>query len=536
MSLAAQKERIRKNLGLFAASGPAAPGWPGAPVLAPQERAGWASKLLAAPPIRSFLRAFPFEQEAVEVDIAGLVRDASESMGAVLADLGAEAELLEELRRQTPARFVRQWIRNGPIRAALKRRDDKSDIDLAAYDREIAALPPDPGDGDPDAPDPRETLQERVARDWARFLVQERAERIAAAMEDLHPHLLERIEGKVRGYREVVEMTTGFRRFLGPAWGLSSTLLHTSMFDIWEQFAALYEQRSMIRQIARRLGRLQETERKLLEKRLASADALVWPLKRAEKASFVGIRESDDLSSIIPSEAALLAEPETAPLFYLKFAEKKLLTYDYEAREESNVRQDPPRERRKVLRRGPLVLAIDTSGSMAGDREHSAKALTLALARIALRQRRAVHLISFSSGTTELTLEPPRVSLSRLVQFLMLSFHGGTEIPLALDRGLVMFKNEGFHRADLVFVTDAQAPPLDQRRVAKMDQARARGHRFYGLVVGRHDEHRLLKQLDLCWRYDDSRLEEVVADLERYRLDHAGRGRSTTTLTAEKRK
>lgn len=78
----------------------------------------------------------------------------------------------------------------------------------------------------------------------------------------------------------------------------------------------------------------------------------------------------------------------------MKFAEKKLLTYDYQPEEHTRARKLPGKPKRvPVLRRGPIILAVDTSASMQGESEENAKALALSLTRIAFRQHRSVHLI-----------------------------------------------------------------------------------------------------------------------------------------------
>ena len=51
---------------------------------------------------------------------------------------------------------------------------------------------------------------------------------------------------------------------------------------------------------------------------------------------------------LLPGEVALLGDPDLEDLFYLKFAERRLLQYELEGRESEG--------------RGPIILALDESG------------------------------------------------------------------------------------------------------------------------------------------------------------------------------
>jgi uncharacterized protein with von Willebrand factor type A (vWA) domain len=60
--------------------------------------------------------------------------------------------------------------------------------------------------------------------------------------------------------------------------------------------------------------------------------------------------------------------------------------------------------------KGPIIVSIDESGSMIGEKAHTAKALALALAWIARQQHRWCGLVAYSgdSGERLLPLPPGR--------------------------------------------------------------------------------------------------------------------------------
>jgi uncharacterized protein with von Willebrand factor type A (vWA) domain len=180
-----------------------------------------------------------------------------------------------------------------------------------------------------------------------------------------------------------------------------------------------------------------------------------------------------------------------------------------------------------VNRRGPIILAIDTSGSMLGELEKDAKALAVAIFRIAFQQHRSVHVISFSIATDSIVLTPDKGgSLEKLIQFLSQSFHGGTDLARPLREGLAMLEKPEFRKADMMFLTDGAARVLDGDQVKAMEEAREKGVRFYSLLVGNSANNQLLKQFDFNWRYQKSRLSEVAINLENFRRDRLISNRS----------
>ena len=70
--------------------------------------------------------------------------------------------------------------------------------------------------------------------------------------------------------------------------------------------------------------------------------------------------------------------------------------------------------------KGPIIITIDESGSMQGEKAHTAKALALALAWIARQQNRWCALIAYSgdSGERLLALPPRRWNESALADWL----------------------------------------------------------------------------------------------------------------------
>src|SRR5262249_11546633 len=104
-------------------------------------------------------------------------------------------------------------------------------------------------------------------------------------------------------------------------------------------------------------------------------------------SEITSITNGKDLAHLLPSEVALLSDPDLEDLFYLKFAERRLLQYELEGRESEG--------------RGPIILALDESGSMSETlggvvKEAWSKSVMLGLLAIARRQKRDLAVIHFS--------------------------------------------------------------------------------------------------------------------------------------------
>ncbi len=82
---------------------------------------------------------------------------------------------------------------------------------------------------------------------------------------------------------------------------------------------------------------------------------------------------------------------------------------------------------------GPIIICLNTSGSMSGASENIAKALTLCLSSRAVSQKRKCYLINFSTSIKTLDLTPPK-GIRDLIDFLKMSFHGGNDVAPALYR------------------------------------------------------------------------------------------------------
>ncbi|MBC7107027.1 MAG: VWA domain-containing protein, partial [Firmicutes bacterium] len=187
-----------------------------------------------------------------------------------------------------------------------------------------------------------------------------------------------------------------------------------------------------LREIALAAGRMRNVAFSIRRKKVRQASGEVYSVTRG-----------NDLARVLPQELALLSRPELKKEFLRRFAEGKLLQYETRGRGEEG--------------RGPLVVCVDTSGSMAGPKEVWAKAVMLALFAVAARQRRAFAAVNFASKYETRTFEfekPDRASPSEIREMAEFFWGGGTNFQQALESALSVMQKSAFKKGDIVFITD----------------------------------------------------------------------------------
>lgn len=147
-------------------------------------------------------------------------------------------------------------------------------------------------------------------------------------------------------------------------------------------------------------------------------------------------------------------------------------------------------ELRAPAARGPMVVCLDGSGSMAGASELWSKAVALTLMDIARRERRRCLALIFSSGaepfSVELLARGPagaRVRDEAVIDFAEHFPGGGTDFETPLARAVDAVTGRDYRRGDIVFITDGQAPVSDAL-VQRIEITRRRHrYRIHGILV-----------------------------------------------------
>jgi uncharacterized protein with von Willebrand factor type A (vWA) domain len=218
-----------------------------------------------------------------------------------------------------------------------------------------------------------------------------------------------------------------------------------------------------------------------------------------------GIRHTDRLENQLGSEAAMLLHPVLHKLWRARRAEARLLGYDSEA-VLHDLRPDPaapPRAdaappRPETLARGPMIVCLDTSGSMRGGPETIAKAVVLEAMRTAHAEHRGCLLIAFGGPDEiiERELAFTREGLQALLDLMGQGFDGGTDVQGPIERAIERVHEARWASADLLIVSDGEFGCMPAT-LARLDAAREHfGLRVEGVLVGDRETMGLMEVAD----------------------------------------
>lgn len=351
-----------------------------------------------------------------------------------------------------------------------------------------------------------ETLRRNFINDMEQNLIERKNMWEQNRIDEMRKAFLEELYKKIDNFIRLEKLLSPFIKTLGHLWDLSESTFETSGFEILEQFLILLDQDESLRELAELLGK-QTRAQSLFEKEIRDKVVIKseWHPKPAYRGEIDGLRYSNDISSVLPSELALLKNTAAKKLFQLKFAQKQLLSFKYQNdvldSKEENIQEETSVEKQEP--KGPIIICVDTSGSMHGTPENIAKTITFALSKIAIEEERKCYLISFSTSIETLDLTDFSANpIGRLVQFLRMSFHGGTDATPALKHAVKMLSENKWKNADVLMISDFVMQSLDNDIKAQIKSAQENNTNFHSLVIGTSGNNGTINSFNHNWFYD----------------------------------
>lgn len=203
------------------------------------------------------------------------------------------------------------------------------------------------------------------------------------------------------------------------------------------------------------------------------------------------IEKGNDLSRVLPAEMIGLSDDVISLDFFSRFFDNGLLQYKMRGTER--------------VAKGDIIVLEDGSGSMGGNREVWAKAVSIALLHVAKQQGRGFTGIHFGSAneykkfewnfreghceTDYCGQEFERLSfMDSVIHYAELFFAGGTDfltpLSLALDKLNRQFEERGEVKGDIVFITDGECG-VPQDWLDNFQEMKAKlGFRVWGIMIG----------------------------------------------------
>lgn len=216
-----------------------------------------------------------------------------------------------------------------------------------------------------------------------------------------------------------------------------------------EELLAKVRKSDVLKNVAKYLGRFREI--------FAQGKRNGYAYGRGKKYS---LELGNDLSKALTSELAMLASPQTMPLFLQKYQRKQIKQY----------------QRREPIYKGmgDIICCLDESISTAGDSAAWGNAVALTLLEIAADGGRNFALIHFSDPGDFKTamFRPGAYTVEDKMAAAELFLNGGTDFETPMREALRLMIEDGFENADIVFISDGECKmPKDFLEELRQEQS-----------------------------------------------------------------
>lgn len=326
----------------------------------------------------------------------------------------------------------------------------------------------------------------------------------------IRAHLPKILESTLANSRKLSEIDGRMNDIFGissGSWDLQHGSWEEIPWDVFRKSRELLDNDPSIRRLADLLGTSpggpggKQLVKKLIQTERSIRQSEQEYLGRSE---VLGVEKGSEVQRVLPGEMAKLIDKDLETLFYRELLEEQLAVIKYRKNRRNDFSCSQTRWELREFDRplGPMIICIDTSGSMSGWPEQIAKALSLALIQICWQQKRKLYAVLFSTELRRMDLSDMEACLPEFSAFFTREFRGGTDLRPALRQSFELMQSKAFRNADLLVVSDFRVPKAMLRETREMERVRsAGGNRIHALTIGQHpliDQYNLF---DSSWHY-----------------------------------
>lgn len=282
----------------------------------------------------------------------------------------------------------------------------------------------------------------------------EQLSQVAEAMEDLHEaglldydtdDLID--DGDDGSGEEMDQESDEFKRWnVRGGWGANYGAMSRAAFERVKRASEALAISKQLAEIANEVGRIRAVFRSSMKPAVIAGNP----------GAVEGVSYGQKISQLTSAGLATLS-PRMRTIFRVGFAEESL----------------PEREMwgPDLAGRGPIIVAVDSSGSMNGQNFFWAKALAMALLAVAKEQGRDFAWLGFSNEIdTEVVLPEGKADMAALMKIEQAESGGGTSFASWMTRAVELIEQRSeFKRADIVLISDG-APNEHLRTDEEIDQ------------------------------------------------------------------
>ncbi len=263
------------------------------------------------------------------------------------------------------------------------------------------------------------------------------------------------------------------------AWSAMSGIWNSTIYERLRKLIQIQNKYPVLVKIANKMGRVADEES---HQQLTVSSGSTFQMSHSSKSDVFGVTVGDDLNSMLPMEMAQSADDELSDLFLYKYVSKRLQTFSHKSEVFKPIHH---LKMQSAKRKGPMIVCLDTSGSMVGDPEKVGNSLLLRLLEIADRQKRDLFLLSFAVSVNPIDVKKDR---ARLFDFFKKSASGDTNAKEMMMKMFDLLGNSAeYMSSDVLWITDFKIPLVTEQLLEQMQECRRNGTRFYGLQIGLND-------------------------------------------------
>lgn len=321
-----------------------------------------------------------------------------------------------------------------------------------------------------------EEIWEKMVDDWEEAFQQKMHDQKEKEIDFRKDALERRLRSNLKDIPDYIRQKDIDKDEFFQSWGLMSGMWNTIDFERIRKIVRIQREHPEIVKVANRMGRIADDEG---QDKMFVSEGDVYKLEHSSKCDILGITVGNDLNALLPIELAHCADEELEDLFVYKYLTNKLQTFRYK----SEIMQPARRlETKPARRKGPMIVCLDTSGSMTGKPEKISHSLLIKLLEIADRQQRSCYLIAFSVSIFPIDIRKER---ARLLEFFSKTATGDTDATRMLEASLRLLKSsKDYMNADVLWISDFKIPMSSPELIDRMKEYREADTHFYGLQIG----------------------------------------------------
>ena len=349
-------------------------------------------------------------------------------------------------------------------------------------------------------------LKQYVLDDFCKNFFLKREKWILNEIDKRRKKFLKELFEKMESFEKLFQELQSFTNDTGRLWDMSRGAWSRVDFSLLKEYQKLLDKDKSLKELGELLGKYRKAEIEY-EKEIVYEDKEIKSqiYKPAKYGKIEGIKYGRQIPDLIPSCLGYFNNKLTKALFYKDLINEQLMEYNKKSRKMKTLNIKEKIERKKKIEKdnGPFILVIDSSGSMQGTPERIAKIIAFILAKSAFISKRKVFLINFSTEIECTEIGGITGDIKELLNFLSMSFYGGTDINPAFDKALEILESKDYKKADLLLISDGLFPNANSKNKEKIKEFQRKNNKFHSLMIGNSSNSSALEIFDNNWKYND---------------------------------